>query len=219
VVSAVLSGIARKVGTAPERKAPLILDALRPALAALPDDMAGTRDRAVLLLGFACALRRSELVALDVADLALTPTELRVSIRKSKTDQAGSGAEVVVPAFGGELCPVAAVTRWLDASGTNEGPVFRRVDRWARVGKGRLTPQSVALIVKAAARRAGLDWRRLSGHSMRAGFATQAALNGVQPVDAMQVTRHRNIDTYRGYVRAAGAQQRQAIAATFGAGE
>ena len=219
IVSAVLSGIGREHGTAPDRKAPLTLDALRPALSALPGNLAGVRDRAVLLLGFACAMRRSELVGLDVRDITLTASELRVRIRKSKTDQAGAGVEIVVPAIDGELCPVAAVRQWLDASGTNEGPAFRRVDRWGCAGRSRLSAQSVALIVKAAAKRAGLDWRRLSGHSMRAGFATQAALNGVSQLDAMAVTRHKSQAVFAQYVRAAGVQQRQAIATTLTAGE
>ncbi|HRF47551.1 MAG TPA: site-specific integrase [Anaerolineales bacterium] len=215
VVRAVLSGITRKIGSAPDRKAPLTLEALRPALAALPDSIAGVRDRAILLLGFACALRRSELVALDASDLLLAKAELRVTIRRSKTDQTGIGTEIIVPAVGGELCPVQAVGAWLEAAEITGGPVFRRVDRHGRVGQRRLSAQSVALIVKAAARRAGLDWRRLSGHSMRAGFATQAALNGVNPIDAMAVTRHKSQTVFSAYIRAAGVQQRQAIAAAL----
>jgi len=222
-VRAVLSGITRKIGSAPDRKAPLTLEALRPALAALPDSIAGVRDRAILLLGFACALRRSELVALDASDLLLAKAELRVTIRRSKTDQTGIGTEIIVPAVGGELCPVQAVGlcpvqavgAWLEAAEITGGPVFRRVDRHGRVGQRRLSAQSVALIVKAAARRAGLDWRRLSGHSMRAGFATQAALNGVNPIDAMAVTRHKSQTVFSAYIRAAGVQQRQAIAAAL----
>lgn len=215
LVSAVLSGIVRKIGTAPDRKAPLTLDSLRPALAVLqPDTFAGVRDRAVLLLGFACALRRSELVALDVADLQLTAAELRVRIRKSKTDQAGAGAEIVVPAIGGELCPVAAVRAWLDVAAINSGPIFRPINN-KQVAPERLMPQSVALIVKRAAKRAGLDWRRISAHSLRAGFATQAELNGVSQLDAMAVTRHKSQSVFAVYVRAAGVQQRKAIGAVF----
>lgn len=217
LVRAVVSGIVRKIGTRPNQKAPMTLDALRPALAALqPDTVTGIRDRALLLLGFACALRRSELVALNVADLNLTAGELRVRILKSKTDQDGAGAEIVVPAIGGELCPVAAAQAWLETSGINSGPLFRRVSRHDTVGRSRLTAQSVALIVKAAARAAGLDWRRLSAHSLRAGFATQATLNGVTALDAMAVTRHKSQAVFAGYVRAAGVQQRQAIAAALG---
>lgn len=216
IVRAVLSGINREHGTAPDKKAPLTLDALRPALAALPDTLAGQRDRALLLLGFACALRRSELVALDVADLQLTAADLRVRIRQSKTDQAGAGAEIVVPALGGELCPVAAVRAWLETAGIGSGAAFRSIDRFGRIARGRLSAQSVALIVKRAARAAGLDHRRLSAHSLRAGFATQAALSNVSDLDGMAVTRHKSVNTYRGYVRAAGQQQRRAIAATLG---
>ncbi len=215
-MSAVLSGINREHGTAPDRKAPLTLDMLRPALEALPDTLQAIRDRAVLLLGFACALRRSELVALDVADLTLTADDLRVIIRKSKTDQTASGAEIVVPSIPGELDPVAAVRAWLDASGIGSGPVFRRITKHGAIGRARLTGQVVALIVKRAARAAGLDHRRLSAHSLRAGFATTAALANVSDLDGMAVTRHKSVNTYRGYVRAAGTQQRRAIAAAFG---
>lgn len=219
LVRAVVAGIVRKIGTRPNQKAPLTTEDLRPALAAilaLPDSRRGARDRAVLLLGFACALRRSELVALDVADLNLTADEVRVRILKSKTDQAGAGAEIVVPAVGGELCPVAAVRAWLEASGINSGPLFRRVSRHDTVGRSRLSPQSVALIVKASARAAGLDWRRLSAHSLRAGFATSAELAGVSQLDGMAVTRHKSVAVYAGYVRAAGRQQARAIAAALG---
>ena len=215
LVSAVLAGIVRKIGTAPDRKAPLTLDTLQPALAALPDTLTGARDRAVMLLGFACALRRSELVALDVADLNLTANDLRVTLRKSKTDQAGAGAEIVVPAIGGELCPVAAVRAWLDQSGIGSGPVFRSIDRHGRIGRGRMTGQVVTLIIKRLAKAAGLDHRRLSAHSLRAGFSTQAILSGVLPIDAMSVTRHKSEAVFRSYVRAAGTQQRRAIVATM----
>lgn len=162
---------------------------------------AGARDRAVLLLGFACALRRSELVALDVADLQLTATELRVRIRKSKTDQAGAGAEIIVPAIGGDLCPVEAVRAWLDVAKINSGPIFRRLTRYGQVAHTRLTPGSVALIVKRAARLAGLDSATFSGHSLRVGYCTQAVLSNVIDEDAMAITRHKRRDTYLGYAR------------------
>lgn len=216
VVRTVLGGIVRKIGTRHDQKAPLTTDELRQVLAELPDTLTGARDRCLLLVGFACALRRSEVVALDAADLQLTATELRVTIRKSKTDQEAAGAEIVVPAIPGELDPLDATRAWLDQSGITRGPLFRKIDRWGRVCQARLTAQSVALIVKAAARAAGLDWRRFSGHSLRSGFATSAILANATPADAMTVTRHRSEDVFRGYIRRAGVQQRRAIAAAFG---
>ena len=183
-VAATWEGIRRRLGTAQRRAAPATVDAVRAMVAALPG-LAGTsprlaalRDRALLVLGFAGAFRRSELVALEVADLAFRAEGLVVTVRRSKTDQEGQGAEVAI-AFGGNpaTCPVVAVRAWLEASGIAEGLVFRAVDRHGHVGEG-LAGAEVGRIVKRAAKGAGLDASRFSGHSLRAGLATTAAAQG-----------------------------------------
>jgi integrase len=149
-------------------------------------DLAGKRDRALLLLGFALAARRSELVALDVADLEDCPEGFRITIRRSKTDQEGAGAKVAV-CRGSIACPVAAVKEWLAAAGIIEGPVFRPVGKGGRLRPGRLSPQMVALIVNAYAARLGLDPGAFSGHSLRSGFLTSAAATGRSGSNSMTV--------------------------------
>ena len=146
-------------------------------LALCPATLAGHRDRALLALGFAGAFRRSELVALEVADLTEVPDGLRVRIRRSKTDQEGEGAEIAIPR-GYRLRPVEAVQAWLAAAEISAGPVFRPVLKGGRVQGVPLTPHSAAQIVKTYAGRAGLDPVQFAGHSLRSGFLTSAAEAG-----------------------------------------
>jgi integrase len=199
-VRATARGIRRTIGTAPTKKAPATNDRLLAMVAIQDSTRASLRDRALLLLGFAGAFRRSELVALDVADIVETTEGLRVTIRHSKTDQEGSGATIAI-VRGSVACPVAALKEWLAAAAITEGPLFRRVNKGDRVLPDRLTAQSVALIVKARAKRIGLKPEDFSGHSLRAGFLTSAAKRGASVFKMMDVSRHRNIDTLRGYVR------------------
>jgi site-specific recombinase XerD len=204
-VKAVLSGIRRSKGTAVTRKAP----ATAPAVAAMIDGLTGlggVRDRALLVLGFAAALRRSELVALDVADLEHTEDGLIVHIRRSKTDQEGAGDFVSIPR-GTRLRPVLVVKAWLDAAGITEGPIFRPVAKGDRLLPARLTDRSVAAIVKRRAKDAGLDPRVFSGHSLRAGFVTSALASGADVLRVMDVTRHREVRTLKAYDRRAKAFQ------------
>ena len=202
-VRTVWRGIRRAKGTRPAKKRPLLADDVRALLAHLPSTTAGTRDRALLLLGFAGALRRAELVALDVADLEPVPGRgLLLTVRRSKTDQEGAGT--VVPIHHGtdpDTCPVVALTDWLARAGIGDGAVFRPVSRYGRIGTGRLTAQTVALVVKRAATAAGLDPARLAGHSLRSGFATSAAIAGADLPTIMRQTRHRSATVAAGYVQ------------------
>ena len=201
-VRAVLRGIRRTAGTASAQKAPATAKRLADMLATIPTDtLRGKRDRALLLLGFAGAFRRSELVALELADLAFEPDGMRVMIRRSKTDQEGRGQEIAVPR-GTKLRPVAAVQDWIKAAGITSGPLFRSIDRHGKV-RGALTPQSVALLVKQYADAAGLDPVDFAGHSLRAGFLTSAAEAGADVLRMMEVSRHRRVETVQGYVRRA----------------
>jgi len=179
-VQLVAAGIRRTIGTAQEGRSPLVLADLRRLVAPLTGSLIDARDRALLLLGFAMAARRSELVALDREHLVFDTSGLRVRIVRSKTDQEGVGEELGFP-YGThpETCPVLAVDRWLDLAGITTGPVFRSVNKAGRVQPGRLSDQVVALVVKKRATAAGIDASRLSGHSLRRGLATTAALAGV----------------------------------------
>jgi integrase len=149
---------------------------------------------------FAGALRRSELVALDVADVEEVPEGLRVTIRHGKTDQEGHGAIIAI-VRGEVACPVAALQAWLQVASIAEGPVFRSIRRGGHVQGDRLTDRSVANIIKAHAQRVGLDPTLFSGHSLRAGFLTSAAKRGASLFKMMATSRHRSTDTLAGYVR------------------
>ena len=198
----VLRGIRRTVGTRPARKAPATAERVLVMVSHCPKTLAGFRDRALLLLGFGGAFRRSELAALDVADLEETPEGLRVTVRQSKTDQEGAGAVVPITR-GAHACPVAAVRVWLQAAGITEGPVFRPVSKEGRPRAARLTPHSIGHLVKTYAARAGYDPAVFGGHSLRAGFLTSAAERGRSLDRMMAVSRHKRVDTVLGYVRRA----------------
>ena len=199
-VKATLRGIRRTFGGAKVRKAPAIAAKMHSMVAMAPDRLSGSRDRALLLLGFAGAFRRSELVALDVADITEAKTGLLVTIRRSKTDQEGEGITIAI-ARGDLACPAKALREWLDAAGIETGPIFRPINKGGTVGTERLTDRSVANIVKAYAGRAGYDASTFSGHSLRSGFLTSAAAKGASIFKMMDVSRHKSVDTLRGYVR------------------
>jgi site-specific recombinase XerD len=199
-VKATLRGIRRTFGGARVRKAPAIAAKVQAMVALAPDRLTGLRDRALLLLGFAGAFRRSELVALDVADIDETETGLLVTIRRSKTDQEGEGVTIAI-ARGTIACPARALREWLDAAGIETGAIFRPINKAGTVAAERLTCRSVANIVKSYATLAGFDATTFSGHSLRSGFLTSAAAKGASIFKMMDVSRHKSVDTLRGYVR------------------
>jgi len=199
-VKATMRGIRRTYGSARVRKAPAVAGKMLGMVATAPDKIAGLRDRALLLIGFGGALRRSELVALDVADIEETETGLLVTIRGGKTDQERAGATIAI-ARGDIACPAKALRAWLDAAGIESGAIFRPIDKGGTTRDLRLTDRSVANIVKAYAERAGFDASAFSGHSLRAGFLTSAAGKGASIFKMMDVSRHKSVDTLRGYVR------------------
>jgi site-specific recombinase XerD len=199
-VKATMRGIRRTLGGARNKKTPAVAAKMHSMVAEAPDGLAGLRDRALLLLGFAGAFRRSELVALDVADIEETETGLLVTIRGSKTDQEREGVTIAI-ARGDTACPVKALRAWLDTAGIAAGPLFRPINKAGAVAASRLTCRSVANFVKAYAIRAGFDGKMFSGHSLRSGFLTSAAGNGASIFKMMDVSRHKSVDTLRGYVR------------------
>lgn len=213
-VSTVWEGIRRTHGTAPRRAAPLTADAIRSIVSTLAvDRMRDVRDRALVLLGFSGALRRSELVGLDVEDLTHDPARgIVLRVRRSKTDQVGAGADVAIP-FGAQpaLCPVRALEAWRAISGVREGALLRSVDRHGRVG-GRLDGRDVARSLKELAARAGLAPALVSGHSLRAGLATTAALSGRSDRAIMAQGRWKSRTMVDRYVRSADAWRDNAAA-------
>jgi integrase len=170
-------------------------------VAATPESLLGARDRALLLLGFAGAFRRSELVALAVVDLDFTRDGLVVTLRRSKTHQEGEGRKLGVP-FGSrpESCPVRAVQDWLQAAGISAGLVLRSINRHGHLGTA-LTAHSVALVVKRYAAAAGLEAARYAGHSLRSGLATSAAVGGASERAIMAQTGYRSAAMVRRYIR------------------
>jgi integrase len=201
-VSETLKGIRRTLGTAQKIKAPLLTADVRRMVQSLPNNLAGCRDRALLLLGFAGGFRRSELAALDSEDVLTKDDGLVVRLRRSKTDPEGQGRDVGIP-YGSNpsTCPVRTVYAWKTAAGISEGALFRGIDRHGHLGAFRLHKDSIGLIVKRAAEAAGLDPALYAGHSLRAGLATQSYLNGAGELAIMRQTGHRSLAMVRRYIR------------------
>jgi integrase len=220
-------GIRRTLGVAPRGKAPTVTEFLRAMADALPMSPSGVRDRALLLVGFAGAFRRSELVAIDHAHCARHRDGIIITIPFSKTDQEGRTEEVGIP-YGAhpETCPVRALTDWLSLAQITEGPVFRPITRHGHIAPARLTDRGVALAIKravSAARDAAIgrgntalaesmNPARYAGHSLRAGFITSAAAAGVSESDIMRQTRHKHGDSLRKYIRHATVFRQNAAA-------
>lgn len=207
LVRSVLTGIRRTVGVAPKQVAPATIGEIRKMTARMGQSTIEIRDRAMLLLGFAGAFRRSELVSLDLSDLQEHPDGILVTLRRSKTDQEGHGDSRAIP-FGSDAatCPVRATQAWISAAGITDGPIFRPVDRHGNVASSRLSGKAVALVVKRAAELAGLDPSVYSGHSLRAGFVTTAAANGASERAIARQTGHAAGSTVlRQYIRHASA--------------
>ena len=217
---AVWAGIRRTHGTAKHGKAPLLVVDIRDMVTVLPEGLLGTRDRALLLVGFAGAFRRSELVGLDFAAPAggsgfveITREGLIVTLTRSKTDQEGHSRRVGIPYGANPLtCPVRALQDWRLAAGVSVGPVFRPINKGGRISSSRLSDKAVALVVKrtavAVAKARGLDdasaerWAaQFSGHSLRAGHVTAATAAGVDERIIMKQTGHVRIETLRTYIR------------------
>jgi site-specific recombinase XerD len=201
-VRAVLKGIRRTIGTARTRKTPLVAERVLKMIDVTPDTLIGARDRAILLLGFAGAFRRSELAALEVRDLDFLSAGLRVTVRRSKGDQEAQGQTVAITR-GAQACPVAALRAWLEISGITTGPVFRPFANGGRMIEAPLTAHSIGDIVKWYAEKAGFDPAEFSAHSLRSGFLTSAAMRGATVFQLRAISRHANLDALLDYVRAA----------------
>ena len=203
-----LQGLLRTKGRPVRKAAALTLAMLRQLVATCDTSASGRRDRLLLLFGFAGALRRSELVALQVEDVAEVAGGLRVRIPRSKTDAAGQGAEIGLPrGRHAETCPVQAFAAWQAIARRKAGPLFRRIASGGHIGDAALHPDAVRRILARRCRMAGISaegFERLSAHALRVGFITEAYGKGVRDEDIMRHTRHRDLRTMRGYVQRAG---------------
>jgi integrase len=200
LVKAVMRGIRRSVSTAQRQAAP----AVKNYVVAMVDKLEGTkgvRDRALLLVGFAGAFRRSELVAIQYRDIEFADQGLVINITRSKTDQEGQGRKVAIPYARGATCPVLSLKAWLSASGIIAGPIFRPVTRHGKIIPTALSAQAVAEIVKQRVVSVGLDPSKFSGHSLRAGLVTSAAQAGVSSWKIRQQTGHKSDAMLQRYIR------------------
>lgn len=213
-VVAVWEGIRRTHGAPPDQAAPLMPPQLLDVLDACPTtrtwktrpaqpDLAGLRDRALLLVGFFAALRRSELAALTVDQLAEHAHGLVLALPRSKTNQYGLDTELVVLPRAGHpaRCPVTALGTWLDAAAITDGAVLRPISKGNRALPRHLHPESINDLVQAAVHRADPDATGYSAHSLRAGFVTYAHLRGASDRAIAHQTRHRSLATIGTYVR------------------
>ncbi len=213
-------GIRRTHAMPATKKAPLLTPGLRRAIGTLPDTLPGRRDRALLLVGFGAALRRSELAGLEVAQregaagwIQETPDGLAIHLGVTKTDQTGEGDVIGIP-YGAnvETCPVRTYKAWLAASEITTGPAFRAIDRHGHMATAAISDKAVATIVKrtvvageilrgASPGEADITARRFAGHSLRAGLATSAAANDAPGHTIQRQLRHKRFDTTQGYIR------------------
>jgi site-specific recombinase XerD len=203
-VKRVMQGIRRTLGTKQRQVTPLVKDDLLAALVMVNQQtpVKAARDRALLLVGFASAMRRSELVAVKVEHITHLSTGMEIFLPCSKTDQDRNGRTVFIPHANDEnRCPVKALCEWLAISVITEGYVFRAVTRHDRVARQGLSAQSVALVVKASVARAGGNAADASGHSLRAGYCTSAAEKGLQPWQIREQTGHKSDVTLAKYIR------------------
>jgi integrase len=229
VLREAFAGIRRHLGTSKTQKSAADGDRLRAMLATIKgDDVRAARNRALLALGMAAALRRSELVALRVEDVLFVPEGLTVFIRSSKTDQTGEGVAIAVPE-GSRLKPKALLLEWIRIGQITQGPLFRTLTEirekkrhpetgelirdpvtnkslWRRLGdrvqSGAMSDRGVALIVKECAEAAGLDPTLFAGHSLRSGFLTEAARQpGANIFKMREVSRHKSLEILAAYVR------------------
>ena len=214
-------GIRRTHGRAAVKKAPMVTAVLRNSLDLLPAGLLGARDRALLLVGFAGALRRTELCSVEVAERTEAnwiedgPDGLTVHLARSKGDQEGEGQTVGIP-FGSNqaTCPVRAWRAWLEISKITEGAAFRSINRHGQLGKDPLCDHSVALIIKraitagavangASKEEAETAAKKFAGHSLRSGLATSAAANRAPGHLIQRQLRHKKYETTVGYIQAA----------------
>jgi len=201
IVKATMRGIRRMLGTAQREAKPILKEDLFDMLERMGDRPKDIRDKALLLLGFAGAFRRSELVGLDVADIEHVRQGIVINLRRSKTDQTGAGRKIGIPFGRTRWCPVKHLVDWLDHAGIGDGPLFRGMNRHGHVLDQRLSGEAVSVIVKERAAAAGFDADAYSGHSLRAGLATSAAMAGASNWKIRQQTGHASDAMLARYVR------------------
>ena len=201
-IKELLRGITRQIGSPAKPVDALLSEDIKRMAAALPNTFMGARDKALILIGFAGAFRRSEIVGLNVDDVSNRDEGIVLLLRHSKTDQQGKGRWVGIP-YGKnpDTCPVTALRLWLEVSGLTEGAIFRGLDKHNHLVSDRLSRRSVGNVIKRAAEAAGLDPEKYSGHSLRSGHCTQASRAGVAEHIIAQQTGHKSMSSLKRYIR------------------
>jgi len=201
-----LMGIKRRKGTIQKGKKPLLIRDLKAIIDVINqqkiEDIKKLRDKTIILIGFSGGFRRNEIVSLDVDDLEFVYEGVKITVKKSKTDQFGEGFIKALPYFENELyCPVISLKQWLNISKITKGSIFRRFTKGSNLSNNRLTDQTVALLIKEYLKLSGMDSSNYSGHSLRSGFATSAAESGVEERGIMAMTGHKSTEMVRRYIK------------------
>ena len=211
-----LMGIKRKKGSIQKGKKPLLINHLKAIIKVIDEDKAEEikkiRDKTIILTGFGGGFRRTELISIDYDDLEFVPEGLKITLRRSKTDQFGEGMIKGLPYFSNtKYCPVFHLKKWLELSKIKDGPIFRRFAKGNSLTKHRLTDQTVVLIIKRYLEIAGIDNQNFSGHSLRSGFATVTAESGADERSIMAMTGHKTTQMVRRYIREANLFKNNAL--------
>lgn len=204
-IQLMLAGTRKELGTKQQGKAPITINMLKQMVEAtntIDNSLKSCRDKALLLIGFLGAFRRSEIVSIDVEDIKIEPEGLVVNLRRSKTDQEGESALIGLPKSRDErTCPIIAFKNWIELSQIKSGPVFQSVNRHGHLTGKRLSDRAIANVVKEYVELCGYDSVNFSGHSLRAGFVTEAARAGANERSIANQSRHKSMKTLRRYIR------------------
>ena len=211
-----LMGIKRRRGTLQKGKKPILFNDLKSIIDVInkekEPDIKKLRNKAILLIGFSGGFRRNELVSLDIDDIEFVFEGLKITLKRSKTDQFGEGMIKGIPHFENSLyCPVTSLKRWMNTAKIKKGPIFIRFSKGSNLTNHRLTDQSVALIIKEYLLKAGIDNKNYSGHSLRSGFATSAAEAGAEERSIMAMTGHKSTEMVRRYIKEANLFKNNAL--------
>ena len=211
-----IMGIKRRKGSFQKAKKPILINTLKEIINVIDkqkkDEIKKLRDRTIILIGFSGGFRRNEIVSLDYDDLDFVPEGIKISIRRSKTDQFGEGLVKGLPYFDNtQYCPVSSLKKWINISKINTGPLFRRFTKGLNLTENRLTDQTVALLIKEYLKLAGIGSKNYSGHSLRSGFATSAAESGAEERNIMAMTGHKSTEMVRRYIKDANLFKNNAL--------
>jgi len=211
-----IMGIKRRKGSIQKGKKPLLINNLKLVINVIDEynnyNIKKLRDRSIILIGFSGGFRRNEIVSLDYDDLDFVSEGLKISLKRSKTDQYGEGSIKGIPYFDNtQYCPVLSLKNWIEVSSINSGPLFRRFSKGSKLSENRLTDQTVALLIKKYLKLAGIDNKNYSGHSLRSGFATSAAESGAEERSIMAMTGHKSTEMVRRYIKEANLFKNNAL--------